>query len=361
MTAGAGAGGTGGGGAGGADADGTAGTASRGGGGGGAGDHGGGGHTGGAGGSGIVILSYTSSSLATAGISVDAVTDRLHVWDGSTVRRAGLIPSSAAPTGANTGSGSYAATTRYYRTRWTEQVGGVTVRRSEPSIALTATPSGSGTGYVVTRQTAAGEGETHWEIEGSSDNVTFYVLSTILLATTTYTDSTAPASYSTGTNASPVSGTYSLQHSYRFIAADQGRLIGFGNWVTSARQNDLEVSAVTGSGVGDAERVDTTQTYRYTLDENDSGAPTGLKGPVFGNFYAFKFRQFWELAPTGQTNNPYRRTPISKTVGSVQRGASCVGEDATGNPALYFMSHRGLYQYGVGGLRYVGKDRKSVV
>ena len=31
--------------------------------------------------------------------------------------------------------------------------------------------------------------------------------------------------------------------------------------------------------VGDIERVDTTTNYRLGLDENDSGVPTGLKGP----------------------------------------------------------------------------------
>lgn len=354
----AGAGGNGGGGAGGTGtAGGNAGAANRGGGGGGADFTGGGG----AGGSGIVILSYSAPVITNAGSSNADNTDRLHVWDGSTVRRAGFV-APGAPSAANAGSGSYTATARYYRIRWTEQSGGVTIRRSEAGTSVAFTPSGSGASVTVTRPSAANEGETHWEVEGSTDNVTFYLLSTVVIATTTYSDSTAPGSYSTGTNLSAVTGTYTPQKSYRFIAADQGRLIGFGNWTATAKQNDLEISAVVGSlNVGDAERVDTTQTYRYTLDENDSGAPTGLRGPVFGNFYAFKARQLWELSPTGLTSNPYRRTPISKTIGCVQRGASCIGEDAQGNAALYFVSHRGLYRYGVGGLEYIGKGIEDYV
>ena len=323
---------------------------------------GGGGGENKAGGHGTILLAYASAlSILNAGLSQDTNTNRLHVWDGSTVRRTGLaVPS--VPTAADTGGGAYAATIRYYRVRWAQQSGGVSVRRSEPSTSATFTPSGGGTGVVVTRPALIDEGETHWEIEGSSNNVTFYLLSTVAIATTTYTDSTAPASYSTGTNLSSLTGTFSLQKSYRFIAADQGRLIGFGSWTTAGRQNDIEISSVIGSlDVSDAERVDTTQTYRYTLDENDSGAPTGLAGPVFGNFYAFKARQTWELAPTGLTNNPYRRSPISKIVGAVQRGAYCVGEDANGNSALYFFAHRGVYVYGVGGLRYIGHGIEDYV
>ena len=349
-----GTGGTGGGGNGGAGGNpSTAGTDGLGG--------GGGGGEGKRGGHGTIILSYSNLSIASASTSNADNTDRLHLWDGYTVRRAGLATPSA-PTAANTGAGAYAATLRYYRVRWVQQSGGVAVRRSEPGATVSFTPSGGGTAARVTQPAVANEGETHWEVEGSADNVSFYVLSTVAIATTTYDDSTAPASYSTGTNLSPVTGTYTPQRSYRFIASDQGRLLGFGSWTQTNRQNDIEVSSVIGSlNVGDAERLDTTSTYRYTLDENDSGAPTGLRGPVFGNFYAFKFRQFWELAPTGLTSNPYRRTPISKTIGCVQRGASCVGEDTQGNGALYFFSHRGLYVYGVGGLRYLGKGIEDYV
>jgi len=310
---------------------------------------------------GIVILSYTAPGIsgASGSISNSEITGRLHVWDGSTVRRAGFATPSA-PTATNAGSGSY-GTARYYRVRWTQQTDGITIRRSEGGTAVAFTPSGSGASVTVLQPEVADEGETHWEVEGSADGVTYYLLSAVAIATTTYSDSTAVSAYSSGT-VSALTGTYTPQKSYRFIAADQGRLLGFGNWTSTEKQNDIEVSAVVGSlDVGDAERVDTTQTYRYSLDENDSGAPTGLRGPVFGNFYAFKARQFWELSPTGLPNNPYRRMPISKTIGCVQGKASCVGEDAQGNAALYFMSSRGMYRYGVGGLVYIGKGIEDYI
>jgi hypothetical protein len=290
-------------------------------------------------------------------IAAQTAQARLHVWDGSTVRRTGIAAVATAPTAADTGgSGTYPAVLRYYRVRFLEYVGTIVIRRSEPSPSVAFTPSGSALLARITRPTAPGEGETHWEVEASVDNVTFYGIYAseapnlpVAIASTAADDGVLVNNYS-ARPLSDLTGTYSLQKSYRFLAADQGRLLGFGSWTATDKQNDVEVSAVIGSLIGhDAERVDTTINYRFGLDENDSGAPTGLRGPVFGNFYAFKDKQVWELAPTGTTTNPYQRNPISKSIGCVGGPASCIGEDAHGNPALYFMSHKGVYRYGAGG------------
>ena len=121
--------------------------------------------------------------------------DRLHVWDGTTLRRAGLAGPTAAPTAANSGSGSF-ATTRYYRVRWVYMSGSTVLRRSEPSDSVSITPSGTGAGILVTRPATTGSDgdETHWEVEASTDNANFYALSSAILATTTYTD-TAGTNY----------------------------------------------------------------------------------------------------------------------------------------------------------------------
>jgi hypothetical protein len=290
---------------------------------------------------GLFFLAYKSAS------------DRLKVWDGSTVRFAGLAAPSAAPTGADTGVGTYAATVRYYRVRATVQVAGVTTRRSEPSAVLTATPSGTGTGYVVTRPTLPGEGETHWEIEASPDNTNFFLLSTIIAATTTYTDSALTSSYASNT-VSAITGTYTVPKSYKFIAADQNRLLGFGAYTSTNKQNRIEISAVVGSlNIGDAERVPTSS--YVDLDENDSGPATGLIGPVNGSYYAFKFRQIWKLTPTGNTTTPYAATCLSKHIGAVNSRSITVAEDENGDPVVHFMSDRGPYRFGTNGLEYIGK------
>jgi len=76
--------------------------------------------------------------------------NRMHVWDGTTLRRAGLAQPAAAPTGANAGSGTFGGT-RYYRVRFTTQVAGATTVRGAPSAVLTFVPSGSGASVTVTR------------------------------------------------------------------------------------------------------------------------------------------------------------------------------------------------------------------
>jgi hypothetical protein len=51
-------------------------------------------------------------------IAYDSVVNRLHVYDGTSIRRVGLGQDGVAPTVANTGAGAYPATARFYRTQW---------------------------------------------------------------------------------------------------------------------------------------------------------------------------------------------------------------------------------------------------
>lgn len=358
-----GSGGTGGGGQAGAGGNpGTAGTNGLGGGGGGGGGY--------AGGSGVVILSYTPVSITSAGTSPADNQNRLHCWDATNniVRRTGL-PATVAPTAANTGSGSYTATLRYYRVRFIEQSGSALVRRSEGSPSLAFTPSGSGTGVIITRPTAPNENETHWELEESLDNTTFYQLrgfdqgNAVAVATTTALHNSNPSSDIA--QPIPISasiGLYTTQKSYKYIAADQNRLLGFGSYNASDPQNTVEVSAIVGSlNIGDAERVDTTTGYQYRLDEADSGVATGLFGPMNGQYYPTKYRQIWQLTPTGVPTNPYQPLAISKRIGCVGPRAAAIAEDEWGRPALYFMSHRGPYRYGANGLEYLGRGVEDLI
>lgn len=286
---------------------------------------------------------------------------RLHCWDGSTVRRAGINQGANAPTVANTGVGAYAATLRYYRVRFTIQATGVTTNRSEATTSVSFTPAGTGTAARVTQPAVPNEGETHWEVEASIDNISFFVLSAVVIGTTTYDDSAVTTTYPNNT-LSPSTGVYTLQKSYKYIAADQNRLLGFGSYTTTDKQNTVEISAIVGSlNISDAERVDTTGGYTVALDETDSGFATALYGPVFGNFYAGKDHQLWELTRTGSTTKPYKEFPISKSIGVVFHKAICVGEDAQGRAALYHMSHRGVYRYGAGGHEYIGEGIEDYV
>jgi hypothetical protein len=295
-------------------------------------------------------------------IAFASAVPRLHCYEASTdsLRRTGITPGTNAPTVADTGAGTYAATLRYYRVRWFRTSGSI----SEPTPSVSFTPSGIGTHARITKPTTpTQESIIGWIVEASADNVTFYAIATVaLVATTTWDDNVVVAAYATTGTLSQLTGSQSLQKAYRFIAADQNRLIGFGSYTSTDVQNRIEISAVLGSSDrGDAERVDTTSTYYYDLDEKDSGVPTGLIGPVFGNFYPLKSRQLWELTPTGQITDPFRRTAISKELGCVSSHGACVGEDPGGNPCLYTMTHRGVYRYGQSGLIYVGRGIEDLI
>lgn len=301
---------------------------------------------------GKIILGY-SSATARLKVGVGAGT--------SAIRFTGL-KASAAPTAANGGGGgAYPAVLRYYRERSIVQSGGVTIRRSEPSASVAFTPSGANANATVTQATVINEGETHWEVEVSLDNITFYRIATVAIATTTYADSAATTTYNTNP-LSATTGTYSLQKSYRFVAADENRVLGFSSFLSTDKQSRIEISAVIGSlDVGDEERVDQTQNYYIDLDELDSGIPTGLAGPVNGTFFAFKDRQTWQLSPTGQPAQPYLRRAISKNIGAIGFQAIAKAEDEQGNPGLYWMSHRGPYRWTQNGLEYIGLGIEDLI
>ncbi len=288
------------------------------------------------------------------GIAYGSATARFHYWDGSTIRRAGLAATGAPTAADGGGGGAYAAVLRYYRQRSTVQSGGVTIRRSEPSASVSFTPSGANANATVTQATVINEGETHWEVEASIDNITFYRIATVAIGTTTYADSALTTTYNANT-LSAATGFYTLQKPYRFVAADQNRILGLGSYTSTDKQSRIELSAVIGSSdISDEERVDTTTNYYIDLDEADSGVPTGLAGPIDGNFFAFKEKQIWQLVPTGSPSQPYRADAISKTVGAINQASISRGEDRDGRPALYFVSSRGPYRWSANGLEYLG-------
>lgn len=261
-----------------------------------------------------------------------------------------------------TQSPAYSALARYYRVRWTRQSSGVTIGRSEASAALSATPSGTGTAYRITQPTVANEGETHWEVEASTDGITYYRIATVAIGTTTYDDSAATSTYSSNP-LSALAGVYTVFTSGKFLAADQNRLLSFGDFTATNKQARVWISAVIGSSdIGDEERIDTSAVNSYLdFDENDSGVATGLAGPVFGSYFAFKDRQVWKLTPTGVTTGPYKQDAVTKSIGALHHLAIAKGEDAAGNPALYWMSHRGLYRWSITGLEYIGRGIEDYI
>jgi len=285
----------------------------------------------------------------------NSAVNRLHVWDGTSLRRVGLSTPGAAPTLA-TIVGSGPTFTRHYRVRWAHIVGADTIRRSEAGASASHSIAAQ-VGIRVTRPTAAGDGETHWEVEYAEAALgPWYRAAQVAIGTTTYDDTAAQIDT---TNLTASAGAHTAPTSWKYIVHDQGRLLGAGAWETPGRHSRVWFTAQLGSSeMGDLERVPMTTDFQnwVDLDEHDGGFITGFGGPMDGAVYVFKYRQIWKLVRTGNATAPYRPYPLTKAIGSVRQHAIVMAEDERGNPAIYFLSHRGPMRLGGGGLEYLGND-----
>jgi hypothetical protein len=281
--------------------------------------------------------------------------DRLHVWDGTTLRRAGLAAPTAAPTAVETGVAGAFASTRYYRVRYAVLSGATVLLRSEPSAVLTFTPTGTKTGAVVTKPATINEGETHWELEASTDNAVFYLLARQVVGTTTFTDTTAFATgYVAGTLSETIT-SYSVIPSGKFTGVDQDRLLIAGSWENSLYASRLWWTPVFGStGTGNDERLDMTVNPYLDLDGFEGGEITGLSRSLNGFFYVFKFGHIYKLVRSGVRTAAYNAVPITKSRGALT-GSIVEAVDEAGAPALYFLDPKvGPMRIGENGLEWCG-------
>ena len=280
--------------------------------------------------------------------------DRMHLWDGTTLRRAGLAQPAAAPTAANAGVGTFAET-RFYRIRYvTQDADSITILRSEPSEELEFTPSGTGASVTVTRPALIGEVETHWEIEASDGDGNWYMLATILKATTTYSDTINPPSdYAINGELSADIGDYALIPSAKFVVRDQDRVIFGSHWDDPERGSRVywtPPSAAT--GVGNDERIPVDTDNFLDLDWMDSGELTGLSDPLNGQFYAFKINRVYKLQRTGNVDGAYEAFLISTQRGAVP-GSIISGTDEYGRGCVYFLDPAvGPLRISTGGIQY---------
>ena len=297
--------------------------------------------------------------------------NRLAVWDGTSIRWVGFAAPGVVSV-ANTGAGAYAATIRYYRMRYVEVSGSIVVRASELSTAVSFTPSGAGTAARVTKPAALSEGETHWDLFGSPDDVTYQLLSQIAVGTTTYDDSTAPASYDgdlppeDGTNVPPpackriiVAGGNGAQ----LLMAVPGTTGTGAAGETAPKRNRVWLTRVLGeTDEGDDEAITQTVDRHMWIDVGENtadGVITEMAGPVDGQNFVFTKRRIFRLVSTGDVRYPLVCYPITDQAGALENDygpTAVVGEDGTGASCCWFISDRGLYQYGRGGLKYASFD-----
>lgn len=282
--------------------------------------------------------------------------DRLHVYDGSSLRRCGLAEP-AAPAGADTGAGTL-ATTRYYRVRYVVMDGTTVMLRSEPSEVLTFTPSGTGAAVRITKPDTINENETHWEIEASLNNVDFYRIVRQDVGTTTYDDSIAAGTgYATDGVLSEDIGDYSLIPSGKYLSADQDRLVIAGSWETSAEASRVRWTPVFGgTGVGNDERLESDTDPYLDLDGFEGGEITGMSRAVNGYIFVFKRSHIYRLIRTGQRNQAYDAVPITKARGALP-GSLVEAINQAGQPSLYFLDQSvGPTRLSANGLQWCGRD-----
>lgn len=291
----------------------------------------------------------------------NSTVNRSHYWDpvDAKVRQVGMTQATA-PTVADTGAGTYAAVVRYYKVCYTKQSGGVTILRGNVSVATAPfTPSGAGTAARVTKPAAISNGETHWEIYGSPDDGDYFLITTLVVGTTTYDDSADPTTYDGDTPFDD--GAFTPPPSARFGAADDARLILGGAWETSIGTGTLPTprriwwtSILGATDEGDDERISNTEDIKSYADIEE--AVTAISKPIQGAFFVFSYDSQWKFVSTGVVNVPYLRYRVSGGAGCIEHKTVCVGDDEDGEPATYFVSYRGPMRISKDGQQWIGED-----
>ena len=314
-------------------------------------------------------------------VAYDGTTNRLKVFDPgystTAIRYAGM-GTPAAPTAADAGGvGTYAATLRYYRVAFIEVRSGVTIRRSLLGPTLSTTPDGSHLNLTVTKPASISEGETHWELYGSTDDILYYAIAAndvdsaitgaIAVGTTTYADTTAPASYA-NYSAAPQEGQNTPFPSVKSLGTDGSRLYGLGVWESSAGDSLAPRAGrfyfgpvLDSSDVNDDERINDTTTLSGWIDlaRNAGSVDRGVTPkPVNNTIYAFQSNGTFGLVPTDSVVQPYRRVVLSNSIGNVHQKAIVIAQDRNGAPCAFFADPvKGPYIVGGSdGLQWCGKD-----
>lgn len=300
----------------------------------------------------------------------DSGVDRTHVWDpnnGPTLRRTGL----AQPNPPTVGNGivfAVPATPRFYRIRIVRQAGlssQVTVR-SEPSTSVAFTPDGVHAPRI-TRPTLPGESETHWEVEGSFDDATFYRIQSLAIATTFWDDTfTDPSSFAEEGFLSDAIGSYLLIPSAKYGDVDGDRLVMSGHWSdTSLMSTVWWTPTYTSPGAGNDERVPIVTTgglpivSNLSLDNYAGGPITGQSTAISGAWYVFKWSRIYKMNRTDNVTQAYRPMTISTSRGAIPNSIFA-GIDENGAPCINFLDPlHGPSRIGTGGIQTIRGVRKT--
>lgn len=302
-------------------------------------------------------------------LAYDSSVNRLHLHDGTSVRRVGL-EAPAAPTVANTGAGAYAATLRYYKIQMrihkNADASQARLATSELGPALSFTPSGAGTAARITKPTTI-DGATHWTVYASADGVNYYeITGGLAIATTTYDDTYAPSVYAGNLAIAPEAGLFVPPPSAKFLASNGERLFMAGAHETTATSTQTAVSnrrvwftrPLGATDRGDDESITQTAASRYwvDLDNVDGSEITGLASTLDGAVYAFTKTSTWRLSDTGSADAPIRADRVGGDVGAYDHWLITTA-DSDNASMVYFLAADGPYRYSPStGMQWIGED-----
>ena len=203
----------------------------------------------------------------------------------------------------------------------TRQVSGVTAARSERSAAGTFNIT-SQTGWRVTRQAgiATMPYATHWEVYGgAAAGGPWYLLATVPVATTTYTDTLAVASFPpSGVPLAPLAGSQQPAPNGKYLLADEARLLIGGSYAIKGYESRVWWTPVLtdASGVNNDERVNMAINPFIDFEPGEGGGLTGMGGPLFDCPHVFKLERIYKMVRTGNSQAPYRPVTVSRRVGA---------------------------------------------
>jgi hypothetical protein len=284
-------------------------------------------------------------------LAYDSNVNRLHVWDGTQVRRVGLAPATA-PTAPPTG-GSGATVTRSYRQRHVAMSGGAVLLRSEPSAVTTVTDKlpitvNRGAVPIDADVVIIAGAAWFWEVEAADKlGGPWYRIATVAIDVLTYVDNNATIPTP---NPSDELGSYVPPPSAKFLSTDGLSLLMGGAWEATAqpgetapKQNRVWYTPPLGSSdIGDDERIVHTLTVNGWLDVGDAGPVTALAGPVYGETFVTKKATVAKLTPTGNVDAPYALSILTNSCGCVDQRLMTQGEVA-GQPAILFADSNAVY------------------
>jgi hypothetical protein len=153
----------------------------------------------------------------------------------------------------------------------------------------------------------------------------------------------------------------------KWLITDGNRLLGGGAWETTGatsggKNSRIWFTPVLGSSDhGDDERVPNTTNaeelgghQRERRRRRRRGRWTHQRRAV-----GVQVSPGVEAAPDGRCGTPYLPRKVVDGIGCIEHKSIAMGEDHAGQPALYFMSHRGPYRITLdGAVQYLGRDNE---